>query len=101
MSLVLLVRFENMFVLSKIFLQRLRAANLTIKHSKCFIGYSSIECLGHIAGNEELRPLFCYGSTTDRSYQEGSIKQGGVGRSTGERRFEENMTIIAMVGNMQ
>lgn len=41
----------------KDFLQRLRAANLTVKPSKCFIGYKSLECLGHIAGNEELRPL--------------------------------------------
>ncbi|XP_061184347.1 uncharacterized protein LOC133192347 [Saccostrea echinata] len=38
-------------------LQRLRAANVTAKPSKCFIGYRSLECLGHIAGNEELRPL--------------------------------------------
>ena len=28
-------------------LQRLRAANLTVKPSKCFIGYRSLECLGH------------------------------------------------------
>lgn len=39
------------------FLQRLRAANLTVKPSKCFIGYRSLECLGHIAGDEKLRPL--------------------------------------------
>ncbi|XP_061176104.1 uncharacterized protein LOC133185059 [Saccostrea echinata] len=38
-------------------LQSLRAAHLTVKPSKCFIGYRSLECLGHIAGNEELRPL--------------------------------------------
>lgn len=47
---------ENVCVI-KDFLQRLRAANLTVKPSKCFIIYRSLECLGHIAGNEELRPL--------------------------------------------
>lgn len=39
------------------FLQRLRAANLTVKPSKYFIGYRSLECLGHIAGDEKLRLL--------------------------------------------
>ena len=29
-------------------LDRLRSAKLTAKPSKCLIGYSSIECLGHI-----------------------------------------------------
>lgn len=38
-------------------LQRLRAANLTVIPSKCFIGYRSLECLGHIAGDEKLRSL--------------------------------------------
>lgn len=49
--------FREHVCVIKDFLQRLRAANLTVKPSKCFIGYSSLECLGHIAGNEELRPL--------------------------------------------
>lgn len=31
--------------------------NLTVKPSKCYIGYKSLKCFGHIAGNEELRPL--------------------------------------------
>lgn len=49
--------FREHVCVMKDFLQRLRAANLTVKPSKCFIGYKSLECLGHIAGNEELRPL--------------------------------------------
>lgn len=49
--------FREHVCVVKDFLQRLRAANLTVKPSKCFIGYKSLECLGHIAGNEELRPL--------------------------------------------
>lgn len=38
-------------------LERLRAANLTAKPSKCFIGFQSLECLGHIAGEEKLLPV--------------------------------------------
>ena len=39
------------------FLERLRVANLTAKPSKCFIGFKSLECLGHIAGDEKLQPI--------------------------------------------
>lgn len=39
------------------FLERLRAANLTAKPSKCFIGFQSLEFLGHIAGEEKLLPV--------------------------------------------
>lgn len=39
------------------FLQRLRAANVTVKPSNCFIGYRTLECPGHKAGDEKLRPL--------------------------------------------
>ena len=37
-------------------LDRLRAAKLTAKPSKCKIGYSKIECLGHNIQNQTLRP---------------------------------------------
>lgn len=47
---------EHLSVVREI-LQRLVVANLTVKPSKCFIGYRSFQCLGHIAGDEELRPL--------------------------------------------
>jgi hypothetical protein len=46
--------FQQHLVVIKEFLKRLRTANSTVKPSKCFIGYSSLECLGHIAGCEEL-----------------------------------------------
>jgi len=36
-------------------LQRLKDANLTMRPSKCFVGYGSLECLGHVIGNEELQ----------------------------------------------
>ena len=37
-------------------LDRLRSAKLTAKPSKCFIGYSSIECLGHNIVGQTMRP---------------------------------------------
>ena len=37
-------------------LDRLRSAKLTAKPSKCFIGYSSIECLGHNIVGHTVRP---------------------------------------------
>ena len=49
--------FQEHLSVVREFLQRLRAANLTVKPSKCFIGYRSLECLGHIAGDEKLKPL--------------------------------------------
>lgn len=49
--------FQEHLSVVREFLQRLRAANLTVKPRKCFIGYRSLECLGHIAGDEKLRPL--------------------------------------------
>lgn len=55
--IVLTRTFREHVCVFKDFLQRLRAANLPCKPSKCFIGYKSLECLGHIAGNDELRPL--------------------------------------------
>ena len=36
---------------------RLRNAKLAAKPSKCFIAYKSLECLGHMVGNEQLRPV--------------------------------------------
>lgn len=39
------------------FLERLRAAYLTAKQSKCVFGFQSLECLGHIAGEEKLLPV--------------------------------------------
>lgn len=41
----------------EVFLQRLRTPTLTAKPSKCFIGFSSLECLGDIAGNEKLKTI--------------------------------------------
>lgn len=49
--------FQEHLSVVREFLQRLRAANLTVKPSKYFIGYRSLECLGHIAGDEKLRLL--------------------------------------------
>ena len=37
-------------------LQRLKEANLTVKPVKCFIGFASIECLGHMVSESTLKP---------------------------------------------
>ncbi|XP_033758666.1 uncharacterized protein LOC117340982 [Pecten maximus] len=36
--------------------ERLRDANLTARPSKCFVGFHSLECLGHIVGEDKLQP---------------------------------------------
>ena len=46
---------QHLEVLRELFL-RLRDANLTAKPSKCSLCYSSLECLGHIVGEDRLKP---------------------------------------------
>lgn len=46
---------EHIDVLVELF-KRLRRAGLTAKPTKCFIGYESLECLGHMIGNDRLQP---------------------------------------------
>ena len=47
---------DHHFVVLKEVLRRLREASLTAKRSKCSIAYSSLNCLGHIVGDEQLKP---------------------------------------------
>ena len=37
-------------------LKRLRDANLTVKPSKCFIGFQNLKCLGYMVGGTTIRP---------------------------------------------
>ncbi|XP_069108215.1 uncharacterized protein, partial [Argopecten irradians] len=46
---------DHMRVLRDLF-TRLRKANLTARPSKCALGYGSLECLGHIVGDQRLLP---------------------------------------------
>ena len=46
---------EHTKVLFDLF-HRLKEAGLTAKPSKCFIGYESLECLGHVLGHDRLQP---------------------------------------------
>ena len=46
---------EHKKVLFNLF-HRLKEAGLTAKPSKCFIGYESLECLGHVLGHDRLQP---------------------------------------------
>ena len=48
--------WEKHFKSIKATLDRLRAAKLTAKPSKCKIEYSKIECLGHNIQDQTLRP---------------------------------------------
>ena len=49
--------FEEHIVILREVLERLKKANLTARPTKCFIGYRSIEFLGHCVGQGELRPV--------------------------------------------
>ena len=44
--------FQEHMQIVREFLERLRVANLPAKPSKCFIGFQSLECVGHIAGDK-------------------------------------------------
>jgi hypothetical protein len=46
---------EHMNVLREL-LTRLRKARLTARPTKCFVGFESLECLGHMIGNQRLLP---------------------------------------------
>ncbi|XP_065939358.1 uncharacterized protein [Magallana gigas] len=48
---------HHFVVLDELF-QRLRTAGLTAKPGKCSLAYSNIDCLGHVVGNEKLKPDF-------------------------------------------
>ena len=47
---------QHLEVLEVNLLRRLREANLTVKPGKCFIGFSSIQCLGHMVNENILQP---------------------------------------------
>ncbi|XP_021346938.1 uncharacterized protein LOC110446222, partial [Mizuhopecten yessoensis] len=46
---------DHMYVLRDLF-RRLRKAGLSARPTKCFIGYRSLECLGHVVGDQRLEP---------------------------------------------
>ncbi|XP_021369220.1 uncharacterized protein LOC110460569, partial [Mizuhopecten yessoensis] len=46
---------EHMYVLKDLF-RRLRKAGLSARPTKCFIGYRSLECLGHVVDDQRLEP---------------------------------------------
>jgi len=49
--------FEQHLVCLRSLFQRLRQAKLTAKPSKCHFCFDTIECLGHVVGNDKLEPL--------------------------------------------
>jgi len=46
---------EHVGKLKELF-RRLREAGLMARPTKCYIGYTSLECLGHIVGDKKLKP---------------------------------------------
>ena len=54
--LVYTMTFEQHLKVLRELFQRLRDAGLTAKPSKCSIAYSSLNCLGHVVGSEQLKP---------------------------------------------
>lgn len=50
------VTWEQHLEVLRSLLRRLERANLTVKPGKCFIGFSDLECLGHVVGENVLRP---------------------------------------------
>lgn len=49
--------WEGHLVVIRELLNRLSKANLTARPTKCGIGWTSIECLGHMVGEDRLQPL--------------------------------------------
>ena len=47
---------EHLLVLRNLF-ESIRQAGLTVRPSKCFLGYNSVEFLGHKVGNGQITPL--------------------------------------------
>lgn len=54
--IIFAVTFEQHLQVLHELLVRLRKANLTARPSKCSIGYTSLECLGHVIGENKLKP---------------------------------------------
>ena len=54
--IIFTLTWQQHFDTLRALLQRLREANLTVKPVKCFIGFASIECLGHMVSEGTLQP---------------------------------------------
>ena len=54
--LIFTLTWEQHFEVLMNLLRRLSEANLTVKQGKCFTGFSSIECLGHMVSENILQP---------------------------------------------
>ena len=87
---------EHVDVLCELF-RRLRCAGLTAKPSKTFIGYRSLECLGHLLGNDRLQPnpeKVIAVENADRPSTKKQVK-AFIGLVGFYRKFIPNFSVIA------
>ncbi|XP_071964120.1 uncharacterized protein [Antedon mediterranea] len=87
---------QHMKCLSELF-GRLRRANLTARPSKCFIGYETIEFLGHVVGKGQVKPRVEKVQSILSAKQPERKKQlrSFLGMTNYYRKFIPNYSVIA------
>lgn len=86
-----LERLEELF-------QRLRTAGLTAKPIKCSLAYSSLNCLGHVLGNKQLRSMSDKLRTKQDAQRPKTKNQlrSFLGLTESNRKFVPNFACVAL-----
>jgi len=79
-------------------LAQLQGVNLTTRPSKCFIGYNSLECLGHVVGRETIQPTPDKIDAIRNAPQPKTKKQvkSFIGLASYHRKIIPNFTSVAV-----